>query len=212
VGGDFYDVILLDAGRIGLVIGDVSDKGMPAALYMAQTQSLLRAEARHQTAAAPGRCPSPVVILRNVHQLLLELGRTDMFVTVFCGVLDTAARRLTYARAGHNRPLLVRGNEILALGGEGTLLGFQGIEDLHLSEEQISLAPGDRLVLYTDGLTDALSPEGRPYGLARLEAFVRDGATLSADALCDLFFAEVAAHQGDSEQFDDMTLLAIAIT
>jgi serine phosphatase RsbU (regulator of sigma subunit) len=211
VGGDFYDVILLDAGRVGLVIGDVSDKGMPAALHMAQTQSLLRAEARHQMAAAPGRCPSPVTILRNVHHLLVELGRTEMFVTVFCGVLDTAARRLTYARAGHNHPLLVRGNEVLTLGGRGMLLGFEGIEHLHLSEEQVALAPGDRLVLYTDGLTDAISPTGQLYGLARLQASVRDGATLPAEELCDRLFVQVAAHQGEREQFDDMTLMVVAV-
>ena len=211
VGGDFYDVILLDAGRIGLVVGDVSDKGMPAALHMAQTHSLLRAEARHQLLHAPGQPPSPAAMLRNVHRLLLDLGRPDMFVTVFCGVLDTAAQRLTYARAGHDHPLLLRGGEALALGGEGTLLGFEGLDDLYLSEEQIPLQPGDRLVLYTDGLTDALSPGGRPYGRERLRTLLRDAAALSAEALCDLLFAELAAHQGDAAQFDDMTALIIAV-
>jgi serine phosphatase RsbU (regulator of sigma subunit) len=211
VGGDFYDVILLDAGRIGLVIGDVSDKGMPAALHMAQTQSLLRAEARHQTVTTPGRFPSPTAVLRNVHRLLVDLGRSDMFVTVFFGVLDTAARCLTYARAGHDHPLVLRGDEVLTLAGEGTLLGFDGIEDLHLSEEEVPLAPGDRLVLYTDGLTDAFSPAGQPYGLGRLRALLRDGAALPADELCDLLFAELAAYQGDTAQFDDMTALIIAV-
>ncbi len=211
VGGDFYDVILLDAGRIGLVIGDVSDKGMPAALHMAQTQSLLRAEARHQTVTHPGLTPSPAAMLRNIHRLLLELGRSDMFVTVFCGVLDAPARRLTYARAGHDRPFLLRRDEVLALGGEGTLLGFEGIEDLHLSEEQAPLEPGDRLILYTDGLTDAVSAAGQPFGLQRFRTLLRAKTTLPPNQLVDAVFAELAAYQGDSAQFDDMTLLVVAV-
>ncbi|MFN2226362.1 MAG: SpoIIE family protein phosphatase [Anaerolineae bacterium] len=211
VGGDFYDVILLDAGRIGLVIGDVSDKGMPAALHMAQTQSLLRAEARHQAIAGGGAAPSPAAMLRNVHRLLLDLGRFDMFVTVFCAVLDTTPRRLTYARAGHDRPLLLRGGEILSLGGQGTLLGFEGLDDLHLSEEEVTLQRGDRLVLYTDGLTDAFSPAGRAFGLERLKGVLHAGAALPPNELCDNVYAELAAHQGENDQFDDMTLLIVAI-
>ena len=211
VGGDFYDVILLDAGRIGLVIGDVSDKGMPAALYMAQTQSLLRAEARHQTITHPGARPSPAAVLRNVHRLLLELGRSDMFVTVFCAVLDTSTRQLTYARAGHDHPLLLRGGEVLPLAGEGTVLGFEGIDDLHLSEEQVSLQRGDRLVLYTDGLADVFSPAGRAFGLERLKALLRARADLPSNELCDAVYAELAAYQGESDQFDDMTLLVVAV-
>lgn len=211
VGGDFYDVIPLDGGQIGLVIGDVSDKGMPAALHMAQTQSLLRAEARHQIASHPHLRPSPAAVLRNVHSLLLELGRSDMFVTVFFGVLDAPAQRLTYARAGHDHPLLLRGRRVLRLGGEGTLLGFEGIEDLHLTEELATLERGDRLILYTDGLTDIVSPEGQPFGLSRLEALLCTHAALPPDQLRDLLFHELAVYQGDSDQFDDMTLLVVAV-
>jgi serine phosphatase RsbU (regulator of sigma subunit) len=211
VGGDFYDVILLDAGRIGLIIGDVSDKGMPAALHMAQTQSLLRAEARHQAIAGEGAAPSPATMLRNVHRLLLDLGRFEMFVTVFCAVLETSTRQLTYARAGHDRPLVLRDHDVLSLGGQGTLLGFEGLDDLHLSEQKITLQPGDRLVLYTDGLTDAFSPAGRAFGLERLKGLLRAGAALPPNELCDTVYAELAAHQGDNNQFDDMTLLVVAV-
>src|SRR5689334_9682028 len=121
---------------------------MPAALYMALTRSLLYAEARRER--------SPRAVLLNVNRLLRELGEPHMFVTVFYGVIALCSRRLTYARAGHDYPLLLRDGASMALGGRGTVLGMLEMNDLALSEEQIDLAPGDRLVLYTDGLTDIL--------------------------------------------------------
>jgi serine phosphatase RsbU (regulator of sigma subunit) len=203
VGGDFYDVILLDAERFGLVIGDVSDKGMPAALYMALTRSLLLAEARHQS--------SPRAVLRSVHGLLQELGRPGLFVTVFYGVVDGPMRRLTYARAGHDHPLLLRAGEILPLGGVGTVLGFPDLDELHLSEEQLDLLPGDRLLLYTDGLTDVVSASGQHFGLDRLLTLVQSHAHLSPAELCAATFTDLVAHQGSAKQYDDMTMLVIEI-
>jgi len=203
VGGDLYDVFPLDADRIGLVIADVSDKGMPAALYMALTRSLLLAEARRER--------SPRAVLTNVHRLLLELGRPNMFVTVFYGVVERATRRLTYARAGHDWPLMVRGSSVQTLRGSGTFLGFPDLDDLHLSEEQVELAPGDRLVLYTDGLTDALNPEGQPFGRDRLGGLLLSNAHLSPDELCRTTFAHLAEYQGTAEQYDDMTMLVVEV-
>jgi sigma-B regulation protein RsbU (phosphoserine phosphatase) len=203
VGGDFYDVILLDADRVGLVVGDVSDKGMPAALYMALTRSLLLAEAR--------RKGSPRAVLTSVHRLLQELGQPGLFVTVFYGVVDAPARRLTYARAGHDRPLLAREGEIHPLGGEGTFLGFPDLEELHLSEEQVELQAGDRLVLYTDGLTDAVAPDGRPFGQGRLVSLLQSHAHLSPDDLCAAAFTDLLAYQGDADQYDDMTMLVVEV-
>jgi len=107
-------VILLDADRFGLVIGDVSDKGMPAALYMALARSLLLAEARREG--------SPCAVLVRVHRLLQELGQPGLFATVFYGVVDGPSRRLWYARAGHDRPLLLRREQVQPLGGEGIFL------------------------------------------------------------------------------------------
>ncbi len=203
VGGDFYDVILLDADRFALVIGDVSGKGMPAALYMAQTHSLLRAEARREN--------SPRAVLYSVHRLLQALGRSGMFVTVFYGIVDGAARRLTYTRAGHNRPLLLRSGEIQPLGGEGTILGFPDLEKLYLSEEVLDLSPGDRLVLYTDGLIDAVATGGQPFGLERLLALLQSHATLPPADLCAATFADLAAFQQAADQFDDMTMLIASV-
>src|SRR5581483_955831 len=149
VGGDFYDVFVLDADRVGIVIADVSDKGMPAALFMALTRSLVRAEALRER--------SPYVVLKRVHRLLLEVVEPSQFVTLFYGVLDLTARTLTYVRAGHDYPLLVRGDNASLLRADGTLLGMLNDNELILREEVIPMEHGDRLVLYTDGLTDVVN-------------------------------------------------------
>jgi serine phosphatase RsbU (regulator of sigma subunit) len=202
VGGDFYDVIDLGEGRVGLVIADVSDKGMAAALYMALSRSLIRAEA---TAGA-----SPATVLSNVNRLLLELGEQGMFVTVFYAVLDTVSGQLTYARAGHDYPLLLRDGTAEPLGGKGMLLGIlEGVE-LGLSEEQAWLRPGDRLVLYTDGLTDVVNEQGEQLGLEALSRVVLRHKPLQAEAMCLAIANDLAAYRGGAEQADDMTLLLVA--
>jgi serine phosphatase RsbU (regulator of sigma subunit) len=211
VGGDFYDVIALDADHVGLVIGDVSGKGMPAALYMALTRSLLLAQVRRETSAGLFEARSPRDVLTSVHQLLRQLGEPGMFVTVFYGVVDARARHLTYARAGHDRPLLLRGGCVQALAGEGTVLGFPDLDDLRLSEERIDLMPGDRLVLYTDGLTDSLGPDGKAYGITRLTSLLQSYEDLPPSQLCRQAFAKLANYQGADEQFDDMTILVIEV-
>jgi sigma-B regulation protein RsbU (phosphoserine phosphatase) len=203
VGGDFYDVILLAPDRFGVVIADVSDKGMPAALYMALTRSLLLAEARRER--------SPRAVLSNVNRLLLELGEPNMFVSVFYGVVEAATRRLTYTRAGHDRPLLLRAGAVQPLTGQGAVLGFLDQDELHLSEEQVVLAPGDRLVLYTDGLTDVQAPDERLFDLGRLESVLRSHAELSPSEMCAATFADLAVYQGSAEQFDDMTMLVVGV-
>jgi serine phosphatase RsbU (regulator of sigma subunit) len=203
VGGDFYDVFWLDDGRFGLVIADVSDKGMPAALFMGLTRSLLLAEAK--------RSQSPGAVLRSVNRLLLELGQSKMFVTVFYGIVDASTRRLTYARAGHDWPLLLRQGTVHRLGGRGLFLGFWEEAQFALSEESLQLEPGDRLLLYTDGLTDLIAENGRRFSLAQLEQLATAHAHRETAALCQAILADLAQFQGQAEQFDDMTLLVVAI-
>jgi sigma-B regulation protein RsbU (phosphoserine phosphatase) len=201
VGGDFYDVIPLSEERVGLVMADVSDKGMAAALFMALTRSLIRAEAR--------RSSSPRQVLLRVHRLLLEMSRANMFVTVFYGVLDLAQGTFCYARAGHDRPLLLSPStgECRFLTAKGTLLGL--IEEVSLEEARVDLGPGDLLALYTDGITDAKSPAGEFFGVERLrEAVCAAGGQIAQD-LCDLIFKRVEQFQAGAVQYDDMALLVV---
>jgi serine phosphatase RsbU (regulator of sigma subunit) len=203
VGGDFYDAFQLDEHHFGVVIADVSDKGMPAALFMALTRSLLLAEARREL--------SPRQVLASVHHLLLELGEPDMFVTIFYGVVDTRTQELTYVRAGHEEPFLLRAGAVRRLGGKGGFLGLLESQEMALSEERVALEPDDRLVLYTDGLIDALSPEQEPFGVERFERLLGSHAQLDPDELCAKAFDELTAYRGTTEQFDDMAILVVQV-
>lgn len=203
VGGDFYDVIALDPNHFGVAIADVSDKGMPAALYMALTRSLLRAEAHRER--------SPRAVLYNVNQLLQELGELKMFVTLFYGVIERASRRLAYARAGHDRPVLLRDGKTLELGGQGHPLGVFGQGLFQVSEEHLQLNPGDRLVLYTDGLTDVMDASGQRYDREQLLALLGAQAGLPPSRLCEAVFASLADFKGAAEQYDDMAALIVEV-
>jgi serine phosphatase RsbU (regulator of sigma subunit) len=203
LGGDFFDIFRLDEGQFGLLIADVSDKGMPAAVYMAMARSLLLAETRRER--------SPGKVLRSVNHLLRELGEPHMFVSVFYGVVDISSRSFLYARAGHDRPLLLRSGELTYLSGSGAVLGPLEEEDLHLSEENLDLRPGDRLVLYTDGLTDAVNSQEEIFELLRLESVLRETGHLPAEEMCDLVFKAIAEFQGEIEQFDDMTMMVVEV-
>jgi sigma-B regulation protein RsbU (phosphoserine phosphatase) len=201
VGGDFYDVIPLAKDRVGLVMADVSDKGMPAALYMALTRSLIHAEAK--------RSVSPRRVLLNVHRLLMEMSKAEMFVTAFYGVLDGASGSLRYARAGHDRPLLLHrsSGECQLLDAQGMLLGY--LERVSLEEAEAVLDSGDVLVLYSDGITDAVSQAGDFFGVERLRQTVCRGGGLGAQPLCDRVFEQVDAFQAGAAQHDDMALLVV---
>ncbi|HEX5689804.1 MAG TPA: GAF domain-containing SpoIIE family protein phosphatase, partial [Roseiflexaceae bacterium] len=203
VGGDFYDAFTLDDEHVGIVIADVSDKGMPAALYMALTRSLLFAEARRER--------SPRQALLNVNRLLRQLGEPDMFVTVFYGVIALHERQLTYSRAGHDYPILLRDGQATQLAGNGLVLGMLDFDPGMLSEEQLALEPSDRLVLYTDGLTDVLDPSGDRFGPERLTDLLRSEAHLGADDLCTETFARLMEFKGAAAQFDDMTILVVEL-
>lgn len=203
VGGDFYDFIPLPGNRLGIAIGDVSDKGVPAALFMALTSNLLRAEARRGATISDA--------LRHVHRQLLEINEAGMFVTLLYGVLDAATREFHYARAGHELPLLhdARGQWVELPCADGQPLG--ALEEVLLDERTIVLPRGGTVLLYTDGLTDALDARGEAYGLERVRQAVLARPAATAQALCDALLDSTAAFRGATPQYDDITLVAVRV-
>jgi GAF domain-containing protein len=204
VGGDFYDIIQFDPVRVGFVIADVSDKGVPAALYMALSKTLIRASALDAA--------SPAEALRRANDLLVADSSSGMFVTVFYGVLDIQTGEFAYANAGHNRPILARagGGETELLAADGMVLGV--MENVSLEEKKIVLEMGDALLMYTDGLTDAINEHEEEFGAARLADSVRENRAESAESLIHRIDRAVAEHVGGEPQFDDYTLLALKRT
>jgi sigma-B regulation protein RsbU (phosphoserine phosphatase) len=201
VGGDLYDVIPLDPDRLAVIVGDVSGKAMPAALFMAQTASLLRAEAGHD--------PSPERVLDRVNQHLLAANSQGMFVTLIYGVLHRQSREFCFIRAGHEFPLFRSpGGELSHIAGaEGQLIGL--FPRPILAPQQIELAPGSALLLYTDGVNEARDSEGNFFSLEDPGVAALLGSPATAQALCDALVRMVLDHQGTTSQADDITLLAI---
>ncbi len=206
VGGDFYDVFELGPpGKLGLVIADVSGKGIPAAFYMAVARTLIRATA--PGAASPGEC------LAEVNGLLCRHDVPGMFVSVFYGVLDTGTWRLTFANGGHPPPLLVspagEGEGLIKAleGGEGTLLGID--EGQVYEEGEVQLGPGEGVFFYTDGLTEAFDFENSPFGEERLWRCFAATAAGSASDIAGAAAAAIADFVGDADPHDDITSLVI---
>ncbi|MGB8644579.1 MAG: SpoIIE family protein phosphatase [Anaerolineae bacterium] len=201
VSGDFYDFVQFQNNRLGLTIADVSDKGMPAALFMVLTRTLIRA-------MAIGR-QAPQEALERANDLILADARTDMFVTVFYAVLDATTGRLRFANAGHNPPLWYRHTtqDLVALKGHGMALGLRA--GIHLPEKSIEMAPGDILVFYTDGITDALNLQEQEFGVPRLSDLIIANNHLSAGQLVDEILRAVYDFSQGAPQFDDMTLIVL---
>ena len=166
VGGDFFDFIPIAGGAVGLVVADVSDKGIPAALYMMFARTLLRAT------AISGR--SPAVVLERANELMLADSASDMFVTAYYSVLDPEKHRLTVASAGHNLAVYAPAGagEPIPLITAGIPLGI--LTPAGIGEQQLELAPGDLVVFYTDGVSEAFSAGGEAFGDERLMALVKE--------------------------------------
>ena len=201
VGGDFFDIMRLDNGRIGLAIADVSDKGVPASLFMMSTRTLLKG-------AAVGLA-DPAEVLREVNDLLNDDNEASMFVTVLYATFDPASGEFTYANGGHNSPLLVRvdgSSELLPLT-DGIALGV--VPDLRYGQRAITLEPGDTLVLYTDGVTEAMNGAHEEFGVERLRAIFASGAPGDGREASLAVFDAVHAFAGDTPQSDDVTCLTL---
>lgn len=203
VSGDFYDFIPLPGGCWGVLIADVADKGMPAALYMALARTLIRAHAADH-AADPAAC-----LLAANDQILADT-QSDLFVTIFYAILDPATGAMTFANAGHNPPYLFRhdGRPAEPLRNTGMALGV--MPGITLDNGQANFAPGDYLVLYTDGVTEAHNPELDEFGSDRLLAQAASSDGVSAATIHHRIRAAVAEFVGDAPQFDDLTLMIVS--
>jgi sigma-B regulation protein RsbU (phosphoserine phosphatase) len=205
IGGDFYDAFpLLDPDRprhLGVVMADVSGKGISAALLMAFVRPVVR--------SALDRTGDPVEALERTNHILVDERRTGLFVTILAGVLDLDSGVFTFANAGHEPPLLAPpgGVEPRQVVGSGPLVGVFGRLDLPTC--RIEIRPGDRLVLYTDGLTDAMSPAGTRFGEERLRTTIRDTCDGHAADTCEAVIRSVLAFQGNADPADDLALLVL---
>lgn len=202
VGGDFYDIFMLENDRLGVVVGDVADKGVPSAIFMARTHALVMAEALHGG--------SPGDILRRVNAHLIHLQQSDLFVTVLLGILDLATGSFDYARAGHELPLLLTpGGKVQAPPQTpGQPVGL--FDTLLLDEQSLSLPPGGTLVLFSDGLTDCRRPSGETFGHERLSTLLASLKGHAGQPLCDALIEALSAYQLNANQEDDITIVTVS--
>ena len=202
VGGDYYDVFELPGGCIGLVIADVADKGMPAALFMTLVRTLLRASIRDNK--------SPAEALHDVNELLVPDAKNGMFVTLVYGILHPDTGHFVYANAGHVPPVLVAYGErenLFELIPSGMALGV--LQDINIEERQLLILPGDTLVFYTDGVSEAFSPAGDMYGVNRLKQLLLSLKTSSATQVLDTILNSVSEFIASEPVADDLTIMAL---
>jgi serine phosphatase RsbU (regulator of sigma subunit)/putative methionine-R-sulfoxide reductase with GAF domain len=200
VSGDLYDFFAVEPGKICFVVGDVSGKGVAAGLFMAVTRTLIRAT------AVPGK--KPVEILRQVNAQLCPENPANLFVTMILGILDTSNGQMEYGQGGHNPPLLlpVKGEPVYEPSG-GMPLGV--FDDAKFGERRLTLKPGESLLIYTDGVTEAMNPKRELFGEERFQRAVQGLASLSPEQLTQRVVEEVAKFANGAEPSDDITLLAI---
>jgi serine phosphatase RsbU (regulator of sigma subunit) len=198
VGGDFYNFVSLPDGRIIITIGDVTDKGVPAALVMASTNSIL--------SAAYGQSASPAEILRRANDLLVLNTPAKMFVTCFCSILEPSSGRIWYANAGHPFPQQIAPGGVVELQARGMPLGL--MPGMTYEEKETHLARGESLLLYSDGLVEAHNPQGEMFGVPRLRDLL--GNPASAESLIPSLQDSLTAFTGPTwEQEDDVTLVLL---
>jgi serine phosphatase RsbU (regulator of sigma subunit) len=204
VAGDFYDLFELPGGALGILIADVADKGMPAALFMTLTRTLMR--------AATIENHSPSTALCQVNDLLVPDAHAGMFVTAFYAVLSPDTGKLCYANAGHNRPLLRRASTGETVPLEKGEMALGVLPGTRLVEHSLELAPGDCLVLYTDGVTEAFSVDSRMFGQEGLGASIQSARGGSAQATLDAIDQSVREFVGSGALSDDLTILVVRRT
>jgi phosphoserine phosphatase RsbU/P len=201
VGGDFYDFIALPDGRQGVVIADVSGKSIPAALFMALSRTIVRANAAHQTHTAE--------VLRDANNMIAQDATAGMFVTLFYGVLDGKAHTLTYANAGHPPLLMIRSGCARCTEQEVTGVALGAMDGMDYEERQVEFHPGDVALLYTDGVTEATNRQGEMYSIKRLCRAMTSICHLSAQEIMERILKDISEFSGDREQYDDITMIVM---
>lgn len=202
VGGDFYDFFMVNENKLGIVIADVSGKGIPAALFMMVSKSLIKNYALTGLSASE--------ILSKANNSLCENNDANMFVTVFIGILDLSTGTLNYSNAGHNPPLLQRSQGKFEWLPVKRCLVLAGMEDVIYGEQEIALSPGDRLLLYTDGVTEAINRTEQLYSDGRLVEFLNGiNRDIVLAEILDCIKSDVDQFADGAEQADDITMLVL---
>ncbi len=200
VGGDFYDFFLIDKNRLGFVIGDVSGKGISAALFMAVSRTLIRATGLKGDSVS--EC------MQYANSLLCKESVSSMFVTVFYGILNTQTGEMDYVNAGHNPPYLLTADGISKVEmTDGLALGV--LDDFKFESKKLQLKKGDQLLLYTDGVVEAFNMEDKAYGEEKFENFLNENLNHPVETIIKKSFADVKEFVDDAPQSDDITLLGI---
>ncbi len=200
VGGDYFDFIEMNAHHLAFCLGDGTGKGLPAAMLMANTQATIRGQSL--------LLKSPKDCIHNANQLMYYSTGLGKFVTLFYGILDTEKHQLVYCNAGHDTPMLVHQDQTISrLDVGGVVLGF--VPQFDYAEEAISLQPGDTLVIYSDGVTEAMNAKEEEFGETRLQELILSHRQLTAQELIDEIVTAVRKHADGTPQSDDITLLVV---
>ncbi len=200
VGGDYFDFILMNGDQLAFCLGDVSGKGMPAALLMANLQATIRSQTLLN--------PSSSNCLEHSNTHMYQNTGPEKFVTLFFGILDCGSHQMKYSNAGHNYPILFsEGKKPQCLESDGIVLGC--LESFSFQEEQMSLSRGDIFVLYSDGITEAFNDREEEFGEKRLIQVVDENRSHTAERIMENILKAVRLHTGDSPQMDDITLIVI---
>jgi len=207
VGGDYFDFIHLQDGKLGIAIADVSGKGVPAAIYMTLTKGILQSHAEATL--------SPKTVLSKVNNLMYRTIDKSWYVSMFYAVIDPVTKKLTFSRAGHNPAIVLNpsksGHQLLQPAGIGLGLEIGEIFTKTLVEGELQLESGNTLVFYTDGFTEAMSESEEEYGDERFLDYLSKNDTGTAHDLVEKSLAEIKLFQGEAPQHDDMTMVVLKV-
>ncbi len=204
VGGDLYDVFVISENKVGVLIGDVADKGVPSALFMARAHAFVMALATVGNSAGE--------VMRMVNRHITHLQKSTQFVTVLYGILDTSTSEFSYARAGHEPPLILNPDGTVERIPHAPGMSIGLWDDIVLDERTVTLPQHSTLLLYTDGMTDCRDPKGVAFGLDRIKQMLTGMRSHNAQLVCDQLLMTLKGYQDGAKQDDDVTLVAIHVT